>query len=190
MSYDYEEPKFNLRTRTSLASELALDLLPADRDAWQVEPRFLGWPARFQRVHATMTEASTRLVSGLDIVLDEPEGSAQEVMGLHGMHKLGVDLVDRVEHHHRYEDNSVLPRFLRLFPDLVQAIDLLENDHLVLHDALENARSSFSILHPETSSKQEIGSARDIAVSLRRILTRHTYDEEDLLISALLDAPA
>lgn len=137
-----------------------------------------------------MTEASARLVSGLEVVLDEPEGTAQEVMGLHGMHKLGIDLVDRVEHHHRYEDNSVLPRFLRLFPDLVEAIDLLENDHLILHEALESARSAFDVLHPETSSKKEINDARKVAVRLRKTLSRHTYDEEDILISALLNARA
>ena len=49
-------------------------MLPVNGAAWNETPAFLGWPAELQRVHAAMTEASTRLVNGLEVLLDEPEG--------------------------------------------------------------------------------------------------------------------
>ena len=135
-----------------------------------------------------MTEASARLVAGLEIVLNEPEGSAQELMGFVGMNKLGLDLVDRIHHHHAYEDYSVLPRFLNLFPPLAGAIDLLEHDHEYLHRVLEKTRVTFAAIRPETSSKMDIDRALKDAAELKRILAQHTYDEEDILIPTLLSA--
>lgn len=61
------------------------------------------------------------------------EASAQELMGLIGMNQLGMDLVDRLIHYHRFEDNSVLPRFLNLFPYMTMAVELLKGDHEILH---------------------------------------------------------
>lgn len=126
---DYLNPKLHLLIRAHVSPETMPGMRPAHRSEWTDVPLFLGWPAQFQRVHATMTEASTRLVNGLEVLLDEPEGSAQELLGLSGMNHLGMELVDRVSHHHAYEDRTVLPRFLALFPELTTTVDLLENDH-------------------------------------------------------------
>lgn len=185
---DYDNPKFHLLTRENLSPEIMLGMLPADRNEWNDTPVFLGWPAQFQRVHATMTEASTRLMSGLEVLLDEPEGSAQELLGLTGMNHLGIELVDRVSHHHAYEDNTMLPRFLALFPDLATTVELLENDHDVLDNVLVQSRRSLESLRPKDSNKLAIDAALKQAVELKRILHRHTYDEEDLLIPPMLDA--
>lgn len=184
---EYTDPRFHLMTRKGVSPDLVLGMLPANREDWNATPKFLGWPAQFQRVHATMTEASTRLVKGLEVVLNEPEGSAQELLGLTGMTHLGVELTDRVSHHHTYEDETVLPRFLTLFPHLTTTVDLLEKDHHVLDDMLVQSRQVFSSLHPKHSKKSDIEIALRQATNLRSVLHRHTYDEEDLLIPPMLD---
>ena len=106
------------------------------------------------------------------------------------MNHLGLELVDRVAHHHSYEDGTVLPQFLSLFPEIEAAVDLLENDHHVLDDALNASRELFLNLTPEHSSKTTIAKAHAQARELSRILNRHTYDEEDLLIPPLLNSGA
>lgn len=184
------QPEFHLTTRENVSPDLILGMLPANRAEWNETPMFLGWPAQFQRVHFTMTEASARLVNGLEALLDEPEGSAQELLGLTGMNHLGVELVDRISHHHAYEDETVLPRILALFPHLTTAVDLLENDHKVLENALGQSRQVFAMLRPNESKKSAIEIALEKATELNRILHRHTYDEEDLLIPPMLDKNA
>lgn len=185
---NYINPRVHLLSRKQVSPETVPGMLPASRREWSDKPFFLGWPAQFQRVHATMTEASARLVTGLEVLLDEPESSAQELLGLKGMNHLGIELVDRISHHHAYEDNTVLPRFLSLFPDLGIAVDLLENDHDVLEGALNTSRQMFQALRPKNSNKAAIDAALNQAAELKRILHRHTYDEEDLLIPPMLDA--
>lgn len=182
----YDRPALDLRRREGVSPDLIPGMRPAQRAAWNETPQFLGWPAQFQRVHATMTEASTRLVKGLEALLDEPEGSAQDLLGLTGMHHLGVELVARVSHHHAYEDSTVLPRILAQCPDLSEGVTLLENDHEVLDASLQSARRSFEALDPRESRKTAIDQALQEARTLHRILFRHTYDEEDLLIPAVL----
>ena len=172
---DYQKPRFHLSLRDGVSPDILPGMLPADRAAWNETPAFLGRPAALQRVHAAMPEASTRVVNGLEVLLDEPEGSLQELMGITGMNHLGVELVDRVEHHHAYEDRSVLPQFLSMFPEMEMAVELLERDHDFLDNVLTRSRELFLALEPEVSAKE-----------LQQVLHRHTYDEEDLLIPALL----
>lgn len=188
--YDYDAPQFHVTTRGMVNTELLRGIFPADRAAWDNDPQFLGWPAHLQRLHATISEASARLVGGLEAVLDEPEGSVQEVMGLTGMNRLGIDLVAHVHGHHGFEDANVLPGFLGRFPQLSQAIDLLENDHMFLDRALDQAELIFTKLSGEGTSKATVGKALEQAKVLTKVLHRHTYDEEDILIPAVLSAYA
>ena len=183
---DYQKPRFHLSLRDGVSPDILPGMLPADRAAWNETPAFLGLPDELQRVHAAMTEASTRLVNGLEVLLDEPEGSLQELMGLTGMNHLGVELVDRVGHHHAYEDSSVLPQFLSMFPEMEMVVELLERDHDFLDKVLARSRDLFLALEPEVSAKPNVNIALRSAKELQQVLHRHTYDEEDLLIPALL----
>ncbi|UWQ81521.1 hemerythrin domain-containing protein (plasmid) [Leisingera sp. S132] len=189
-NYDYNAPDYHIASRGRIGPDLLQGLFPADRSAWDDDPRFLGWPAHLQRLHASISEASARLIGGLEVVLGEPEGSAQELMGLTGMNRLGLDLVSHVHGHHSFEDSNVLPGFLGRFPQLASAIDLLENDHQILDQALDQSEQVFALLRGGETSKSQIGKALEQAKVLNKILNRHTYDEEDILIPAVLHAYA
>ncbi|MCT4555519.1 MAG: hemerythrin domain-containing protein [Pelagimonas sp.] len=188
--FDYDAQDYNLATRSGVSPALLAGMFPADRKAWDNDPRFLGWPAHLQRLHAAISEGSARLVGGLETVLDEPEGSVQEVMGLMGMNRLGLDLVAHVHGHHAFEDTDVLPGFLGRFPQLASAIDLLENDHQFLDQALDQSQSAFAALRNDGVAKTEVAQALEQAQRLNKIINRHTYDEEDILIPAVLNAYA
>ena len=188
--YDYTARQYHVATRDMVSADMLQGIFPADRASWDDAPQFLGWPAHLQRLHATISEASARLVGGLETVLNEPEGSVQEVMGLTGMNRLGIDLVAHVHAHHSFEDSNVLPGFLDRFPQLVQAIDLLENDHSYLDPALDQSEMVFARLNGEGTVKETVAQALKQAEVLNKILHRHTYDEEDILIPAVLSAYA
>lgn len=189
-NYDYNAPEYHIASRSRIGPDLLHGVFPADRLAWDNDSRFLGWPAHLQRLHAAISEASARLIGGLEVALGEPEGSAQELMGLTGMNRLGLDLVSHVHGHHIFEDSNVLPGFLGRFPQLASAIDLLENDHQVLDQALGQSEQVFARLRGGEISKSQIGKALEQAKVLNKILNRHTYDEEDILIPAMLHAYA
>ena len=188
LNYDYNAPEYHIALRGRIGPDLLNGLFPADRSAWDDAPRFLGWPAHLQRLHASISEASARLIGGLEVMLGKPEGSAQELMGLTGMNRVGLDLVSHVHGHHNFEDSNVLPGFLGRFPQLAPAIDLLENDHQVLDQALDQSEQFFDLLRGGETSKSQIGMALEQAKALNKILNRHTYDEEDILIPAVLHA--
>ncbi len=186
--YHYGAPQYHVTTRDKIGPDLLQGIFPADRSSWGDDPKFLGWPAHLQRLHMTIADASARLVDGLETVLEESEGSVQEVMGLTGMNSLGLDLISHVHGHHGFEDANVLPGFLERFPQLSQAIDLLENDHIFLDLTLDQSELVFSKLNGKATSKKDIGNALEQAKMLNKILLRHTYDEEDILIPAVLQA--
>jgi hypothetical protein len=187
-SYDYNAPRYHVTSRGKVTPDLFAGIFPADRTTWDNDPQFLGWPAHLQRLHAALFEGSARLISGLEVVLDEPEGSVQELMGLTGMNRLANDLVAHVHSHHRFEDANVLPGFLGRFPQLSGAIDLLEKDHDFLDRSLDKAEHSFDRLQGTGTTKAQVNEALEHAQSLGEILNRHTYDEEDILIPAVLNA--
>ncbi len=188
--FDYNALEYNVATRNGVSPSLLAGMFPADRKAWDNDPQFLGWPAHLQRLHAAISEGSARLVGGLEAILDEPEGSVQEMMGLTGMNRLGLDLVSHVHGHHSFEDANVLPGFLGRFPQLAVAIDLLETDHEFLDQALDQSEGAFVALRNEGASKTDVARALEQAKVLNKIINRHTYDEEDILIPAVLKAYA
>ena len=188
--FDYAEPQFHVATRSKINTELVPGAFVADRKAWESDPHFLGWPAHLQRLHGAISAASARLVSGLEAALEEPEGSAQERMYVTDMARLGKELVVHVRGHHSFEDGHVLPGFLARFPDLSAAIDLLEKDHRVLDCALDQTEQLLSRIRGERIDRRRIEEVLDQAKVLGKILNRHTYDEEDVLIPAVLHAHA
>jgi len=189
-AFDYEEPKFHVATRSKITARLLPGTFVADRKAWESDPHFLGWPTHLQRLHGAISAASARLVSGLEATLDEPEGSAQERKYLTNMARVGQDLVAHVRGHHGFEDGHVLPGFLAQFPELSVAIDLLEKDHRVLDSALDQTEQLLPSLRREGIDRRSVGRVLVQAKVLGKILSRHTYDEEDILIPAVLHAHA
>jgi len=187
---NYAAPQFHVTTRSKINPRLLPGAFVVDREAWERDPHFFGWPAHLQRLHGAISAASTRLVSGLEAALDEPEGSNQERVYLADMARLGQDLVAHVRGHHSFEDSHVLPGFLARFPDLSAAILLLEKDHRVLDCALGQTEDLLPLLRVEAIDRRRIGQVLDQAKVLGKILSRHTYDEEDILIPAVLHAHA
>jgi hypothetical protein len=190
VSYDYAAPQHHISTREVISADLLQGAFPANRATWDDFPRFAGWPAHLQRSHAAISEAGSRLTVGLEALLDEPEGSIPELIGMKGMNRLGASLIAQLNTHQSFEDRGVLPGFLKRFPHLATVIDLLEKDHAYVEIALNRAETAFANLRPQGTSKMAVDQALEQAQLLMQILRRHAYDEEDILIPPVLHAYA
>ncbi|WP_166416797.1 hemerythrin domain-containing protein [Cochlodiniinecator piscidefendens] len=185
---DYQDPKFHLLSRGRINADLIDGLFPIERSEWGNYRHFQEWPMHVLRLHRVISDACNRLIKGFERILDGSESGSEYLIANSGMAQLGLDLVAHVHHHHNYEDVNVLPGFMARFPQLTNAIDLLEKDHVFLNDTLYQSEVVFAQLRRKGAGKMQIDKALEQAKILSRILTLHTEDEEDVLIPAVLDA--
>ena len=94
--------------------------------------------------------------------------------------------------HHQIEDLHYFPIFAEAERRLKRGFDILDSDHHVIHEALErNAEKGreFLIALQQNADKQRFAADAyaDENERLIHMLTRHLYDEEDLIIPVILD---
>lgn len=94
--------------------------------------------------------------------------------------------------HHQIEDLHYFPIFAEAERRLKRGFDILDSDHHVIHEALErNAEKGreFLIALQQNPDKQRFAADAyaDENERLIHMLTRHLYDEEDLIIPVILD---
>lgn len=130
----------------------------------------------FRRLLAAMTEEVQGFVDGA-----RDETHFTRVLSRYGSMFLG-----ELSGHHQIEDAHYFPRFQRLDPRAVAAIDLLETDHDAIHHALmafeTGARAALS--GPER--RDAAGAFLDTLAATERLTLRHLADEEDIVVPLML----
>src|SRR5690606_21063715 len=94
--------------------------------------------------------------------------------------------------HHQIEDLHYFPIFAEAERRLKRGFDILDSDHHVIHEALErNAEKGreFLLALQQNADRQRFAADAyaDENERLIHMLTRHLYDEEDLIIPVILD---
>ena len=84
--------------------------------------------------------------------------------------------------HHGLEDRSIFPHLRRSEPALTPVLDRLEQEHLVIHDVLEQLDDALVSLVSGTSGTAELQGVVD---RLSQTLLEHLAFEEDELVPAL-----
>ena len=154
----------------------------------------LGATARFWLGrHDMFRELGTALTAGL---ADHREGRV-DVFAFRGWFAPRLSFfLQNLEGHHQIEDQHYFPVFQAAERSLAHGFDLLENDHLVIHDdLLSTAETANGFLVAEAQSEGQAGDAvrraadayGDASERLLRRLVRHLEDEEDLIIPLILD---
>ena len=100
--------------------------------------------------------------------------------------------LQHLDHHHRVEDHIYFPKFRQLDGRLSVGFDLLETDHVLIHQNLvqtiEQARALLAALSQSADRRRQAAETfGDRIEHLLKLLQQHLRDEEDLVIPALLE---
>lgn len=100
-------------------------------------------------------------------------------------------LLGELENHHLVEDHHYFPAFARAEPRLRRGFDILDNDHGVIHEAIDSlARASRELIAAVTEGGDAGRPTEGVLGELGRFdrtLSRHLDDEEDLVIPLILE---
>jgi hemerythrin-like domain-containing protein len=97
-----------------------------------------------------------------------------------------------LEGHHQIEDFQFFPLFGAAEPRLRTGFDVLENDHHVIHGAMdtlvETANAFLNVPVNDSDPLRRSGDRyADASDHLMHLLARHLDDEEDLIVPLILD---
>lgn len=150
----------------------------------------LGALARFwlQR-HQGFRELDAVLRSGCQAALDERHDAAGLRSWLGRQLQL---LLWQLEEHHQVEDQHYFPVFRRLEPRLEPGFELLEGDHVALHEALTVIAQCANAVTTagdgdDAAFRGHLERYLDAHRELGQGLLRHLDDEEDLVIPLLFE---
>ena len=121
----------------------------------------------------------------------------QKIQGQELVKRLGSPLQMFLSHlngHHSIEDDHYFPRFRAADKRLASGFDVLEDDHYLLHEGMDELAEKFNALAGSVRSSKKI-SVHQRAVDsymasadvfFKRML-QHLADEEDLIIPLMLE---
>jgi hemerythrin-like domain-containing protein len=184
--FDYSAPENHILRRENLSPEIRETLLEATRDQWAGHPRYHGKANFFMSIHRDLLNGSAQLSKALKQLLDMPEDELEESGAVPGIRNFGGRLISFAHHHHQIEDHGYFPQFTLLYPNLDRAMKLLDGDHRVLEEALHDTESALHQLANGRVSHDGLGDLYRGSKALDKILNRHIWDEEDVIIPIFL----
>jgi hypothetical protein len=179
----------DLDTRTAWPEELRVLLDQFPRETWEQHAN-LGGMARFWlNIHDGFRNSSARLQAK---TVDFREGliTPKDYKSWFAP-RLNM-LLSHLNGHHQIEDNQFFPLFGAAEPRLVRGFDVLEGDHHMIHETMDQlVETANTFLRTSEGDRDALIFAADrFAESgdrLLRQLVRHLDDEEDLVIPLILD---
>jgi len=182
---------------------MLLDL--EDRTGWPDELRLLidRYPRHIWATHANLGELA-RFWLEIHDSFRQFGGKLASAAGAFREGQLGPDrfrtwftprvrtLLSHLEGHHRIEDAHFFPRLAAAEPRLKRGFEVLENDHDVIHAAMDRIGSAAKdYASAGVDDFDRLRSAADdftdASDRLLRLLHRHLDDEEDLIVPLILD---
>jgi hypothetical protein len=183
----------SVNVRSGLPGELLALLRKFPRDQWANDARLHGLAEGWLQRHNLFRELSG-LIGGTTTDLREGRTSPATFLPLF-QRRMGL-LLGELDMHHRAEDEHYFPSFAAAAPKLQKGFDILDNDHGVIHDAIDNlataSRELIAALSGEVSGRdgEVLRVAERVAGEIAgfdRTLLRHLEDEEDLIIPLILE---
>lgn len=183
----------NVEARSGLPDDLLALLRKFPRDQWANDPSLHGLAEGWLQRHDLFRELSV-LIGGMTTDLREGRTSPAAFLPLF-QRRMGL-LLGELDGHHRVEDEYYFPSFAAAAPKLQKGFDILDNDHAVIHGAIDRlgtaSRELIAALSGEVSGRE--GDALRVAERIAgeiegfdRTLLRHLWDEEDLIIPLILE---
>lgn len=188
MSFIYQDPGNHLSHRMELAPSIRKTLLESTRAEWPKHPRYSGKADFFLGIHKDILNASRVLSDGLQELLEAPKYSVNEKRQASELSQFGCKLIRYAHHHHEMEDQYYFPEFRRLYRPMENAIALLDGDHLVLGEALDETAEMLKLLVNGSVSQDTIAKAYKASRVLDHVISRHLWDEEEIIIPIFLES--
>jgi Hemerythrin HHE cation binding domain len=181
--------------RNGLPDELLELLRKYPRDQWANDARLHGLAEGWLQRHNLFRELSV-LTGGMTTDLREREGRMSPTTFLPLFQRRMGLLLGELDRHHHVEDDYYFPTFAAAVPKLQKGFDILDNDHGVIHGAIDSlgtaSRELIAALSGEASDRD--GDVTRVVERLAgeiegfdRTLLRHLEDEEDLIIPLILE---
>lgn len=182
-----------LGTRKGLPTDLLFLTEKHPRGTWRGQSALAGtgdiWLANhdyFRAITAKIAEQLTRLREDGHTTYDSAPGLRRHIGSLLGS----------LDGHHRIEDNHYFPMFQRAEPRLLRGFEILDADHHLIHDAIDELAAATQ------DSLRRLGVAEGVMTSDQRyavdglaevvdriapLLRQHLADEEDIVIPLILE---
>jgi hypothetical protein len=186
MPFDYAAPENNIIRRGALSPRMRRTLLESTREDWPEHPRFGGKASFFLNIHGNLLNGAGHLAGGLEALLDAPASEVQDALEASRLKRLGSDLIAFAHHHHEIEDRYYFPQFTRVFPAMEHAIALLDGDHRVLEEALNDTEKGLDALRTRPVDRDAIARVYKGSRALEKIISRHLWDEEEIIVPIFL----
>lgn len=182
-----------LGSRTGLPEDLLFLTRKHPRGTWRGQSALAGtgeiWLGNhdyFRAITAKIADQLTRLREDGETTYDSAPALRRHIGSLLGS----------LDGHHRIEDHHYFPAFQRVEPRLVRGFEILDADHHLIHDAIDELAAVTQ------ASLRRLGQAEgvmtsdqkyavdDLAATVDRIaplLRQHLADEEDIVIPLILE---
>lgn len=174
--------------RQGLPKEMQILLRDYPRDAWPDHPNFTGSIQNWMGAHQMFRQLGKICRSETELYLNKDRDADEFAVRLGHYGNL---LVGNLQGHHNWEDRSFFPELQRADARFESGLDLLEADHVVMHDILERftlgANRVIKLAQlEEAQARTEAGALHKTSTEIEKFLARHLTDEEDLVVPILV----
>jgi hemerythrin-like domain-containing protein len=178
-----------LPNRVGLSSDIAYLRAAYPPPGWRAHGNFGELAAFWLQVHDSLRTQGSALQQVMSVFREDRSDAA-------AFQRLFVPRLNHfLQHlhgHHQIEDAAYFPKFRALDPRMAAGFDLLESDHMIIHEALtallDTARALLAALARDDDTRRHAADLHtDAADRLRALLHRHLSDEEELVIPAMLE---
>lgn len=184
---NYDMPGYHVATRECLPPDIQKTLLESSRSEWENHPRFRGTASMLLGNHRKLLNGSSQLVTAIQQLMDVPASDITSAAACNGLIQFTDGLVAFAHHHHEIEDHVYFPQIVQVYPTLQRGLELLDGDHKVLDLALDETQNALSTLKgADVVNRDTLSGLLDGAGSLKKILDRHIWDEEEIVTPVFL----
>lgn len=182
-----------LGTRVKLPEDLLFLSKKHPRETWIGQPGLAGTGEIWLGNHDYFRAATDRIARQLDVLRESGESTFDSTPALH---RLIGQLLSGLDGHHRIEDHHYFPAFQRVEPRLLQAFEILDGDHHMIHDAIDELAATtgdslrrLGVAEGSMTSDQRfaVDALAEVVERFRPIVHQHLADEEDIVIPLILE---
>ncbi len=174
-----------LTERHGLPKQLCELLDKYPRDSWGNNVLQGSWVSFWLGRHSVFREISRSIKQLIRELLDgniSKERFMQQYIQLTNM------MLHNLDSHHTVEDNYIFPKFFDKSVKFRYGLELLENDHHLIHQSIDKLTSEGNNLITMLNEKKDVdlklavSNYNAVNENFDKLLMAHLYDEEDLLI--------